>query len=84
MREREHEQEGGREREGERIPSRLHSVRPEPDVGLDLTNHEIMTRAEIKSRMVNQLSHPGAFLFSTLNVKTLNVVPLINGFSFIW
>ena len=27
-----------RERRGERIPSRLHTVRPEPDVGLELTN----------------------------------------------
>ena len=36
---------GGAEREGERIPSRLHNVstEPEDDVGLDLTNHEILT-----------------------------------------
>ena len=27
----------------ERIPSRLPAVSPEPDVGLDLTNHEILT-----------------------------------------
>ena len=33
----------GRERGRERIPSRLHTVSTEPDVGLDLTNHEIMT-----------------------------------------
>ena len=34
-----------REREGEteRIPSRLHTVSSEPDVGLELMNHEIMT-----------------------------------------
>ena len=28
--------------------------------GLKLMNHEAMTRAEIKSRMLNWLSHPGA------------------------
>ena len=32
-----------RERERERIPSRLHTVSTEPDVRLDLTNREIMT-----------------------------------------
>ena len=34
---------GGAEREGERIPSRLHAVSAEPDAGLDLINCEIMT-----------------------------------------
>ena len=47
MRERENtctsEGEGGRERERERIPSRLHTVSVEPNVGLKLTNPEIMT-----------------------------------------
>ena len=35
----------GAEREGkrERIPSRLHTVSAEPNVGLELANHEIMT-----------------------------------------
>ena len=33
----------GRERERERIPSRLPAVSMEPDVGLDPTNREIMT-----------------------------------------
>ena len=33
---------GQRERR-ERIPSRLHIVSAEPDVGLEPTNHEIMT-----------------------------------------
>ena len=28
-------------------------------MGLDLTNYEIMTWADIKSQMLNQLSHPG-------------------------
>ena len=37
----------------ERIPSRLHAVSIESNAGLDLTNHEIMTRAKIKSRILN-------------------------------
>ena len=32
-----------RERERERIPSRLHPVSTEPDAGLELTNHELVT-----------------------------------------
>ena len=34
---------GGAEREGERIPSRLWAVSTEPDLGLEPTDHEIMT-----------------------------------------
>ena len=33
----------GRERRRGRIPSRLHTVSAEPDVGLELTSQEIMT-----------------------------------------
>ena len=33
---------GGTEREGERIPGRLHVVSAEPNVGLELTNCETM------------------------------------------
>ena len=33
----------GRKRERERIPSRLRTVSPEPDAGLELMNREIMT-----------------------------------------
>ena len=43
------------ERGRERIPSRLHA-----NEGLHLTNDEIVTGAEIKSGMLNMLSHPGA------------------------
>ena len=39
--------EGQRERR-QRLPSRFHVVSAEPDVGLDPTNSEIMTRAEVK------------------------------------
>ena len=46
--------EGHRERERERIPSRLLNVSTEPDMGLELTNHEVMTSAEIKSQNQNQ------------------------------
>ena len=51
---------GEEQRERERIPSRLHAVSAEPDAGLRLTNCEVMTRAKMKSRMLNPLSHPGA------------------------
>ena len=36
-------QRGERERERENIPRRLLTGSTEPDMGLDLTNHEIMT-----------------------------------------
>ena len=42
-----------REKEGERILSRLRAVSADPDMGLGLKNPEIMTRAEIKSWMFN-------------------------------
>ena len=45
----EHEEGSGRERGRERTPSRLHAVSAEPDVGLELTNCEIM--AELKPRV---------------------------------
>ena len=54
--------EGGAEREGDtesEAGSRLHAVSTEPDTGLELTNREIMTRAEIKSQSPNRLSHSG-------------------------
>ena len=50
----------GRERGRERIPSRLHTVSAEPDVGLETTNCEIMTWVETKSQILNLLSRPGA------------------------
>ena len=42
-RERESKPGSGRERGRERTPSRLRAVSTEPDMGLKLTNHEIMT-----------------------------------------
>ena len=56
------------ERERKRISSRPHAVSTEPNVGLDLMDREIMTWAEIKCQMLNQLSHPGApHTFTVLN-----------------
>ena len=54
------ERERERERETERIPSRLRAISTEPKAELELTNHEIVTSAKIKSWMLNRLSHPGA------------------------
>ena len=54
---------GGAEREDDtesKAGSRLWAVSTEPDVGLRPRNLEIMTWAEIKSRTLNWLSHPGA------------------------
>ena len=64
----------GKGRERERIPrERICTDRAEPDTGLDLTNREIMTWAEIKSQVLNQLSHSGApqiceFLFYLFHI----------------
>ena len=51
--------EGQRARERERIPSRLCTVGTKPNTGLEPTSHEVTARAEIKSQMLNRLSHPG-------------------------
>ena len=51
---------GGAEREEDRIPSGSHTVLEELDAGLELTNHEIMIWAEIKSQSLHRLSRPGA------------------------
>ena len=60
-----------RETEREKIPSSLRAVSTEPDVGLEVMNHEIMTQAKIQSPMLNQLSHPDApyliFLYPALD-----------------
>ena len=54
---RERERVRERERENSQVGSML-SV--EPDAGLDPKGCEIMTAANIKSQMLNQLSHSGA------------------------
>ena len=58
----------GRERERERIPSRLRAVSAEPSMGLELTNHEIVTRAEIKNQTLNRLSHLSALTWHLSNI----------------
>ena len=52
-REREREERGRERRRRERIPSRFCTVSTEPNAGLKPTKREIMTRAEIKSQMLN-------------------------------
>ena len=50
----------GAEREGDtesKTGSRFRADSTEPDAGLELTNHEITTRAKVG---LNRLSHPGA------------------------
>ena len=50
----------GEEKTGrERTSSRFHAVSTEPKVGFNVGNCEITTRAQIKSWMLNRLSHPG-------------------------
>ena len=39
---------GGAERRRHRIRSRLPAVSTEPNMGLELTNYKIMTRAEVR------------------------------------
>ena len=50
---------GSAERKTENL-KQLRVVSTEPNMGLKLTNREIMTQAEIKSQTINQLSPPGA------------------------
>ena len=50
-----HASRGGaqREEERERVPSRIRTVSAEPDAGLELMNHAIMTSAKIKSQTLH-------------------------------
>ena len=52
--------EGGVEGDGKRESQADLALSMEPDMTLLSHDPEIMTRAEIKSRTLNQLSHPGA------------------------
>lgn len=49
----------------------LNSIRAQPDVGLELSNREIGTWAEIQNRMLNWLNHSGApqILFYYITTK---------------
>ena len=48
-----HELERDRERGREIIPRRFCALSIEPDTGLNLMNHEIMTSAQVKSLMLS-------------------------------
>ena len=62
----------GREKqEKERIPSRLHAVSTEPDVGLKLMNSEIMTWAEADCLMDWATQVPPILLFSNFYLLCL-------------
>ena len=60
----------GREREKERIPSRLCTISAEPDVGLEHMNCEIMTQAEVGRLTDGATQVPTQFLKKIL-YKTL-------------
>ena len=62
---------GGAEREGEREFQAGSTLSAVPSPGLDLTNDEIITRAEIKSQSLNQLSHAGTPLFCFFLFKVI-------------
>ena len=66
---------GGSEREEDtesETGSRLRAVSTEPDAGLELTDREIMTRAEVR-RLLNRLSHPGAPWESLMEIHTHHI-----------
>ena len=72
--ERESEQGRGRERKRDReSQAGSTAVSAEPDVGIELMNLEVMTSAETKSQMLNQLSHPDAFIH--IQFKTFSNFP---------
>ena len=53
----------------ERTPSRICAGGIEPN----LMNHEIMTRTQIKSRILNRLSHPGAPYIILSHISTVSL-----------
>ena len=72
QRETEHEQGRGRERGRHRMRNRLQAVSTEPDEGLELTNCEIMTWAEV-GRLTDQATQaPHPFNFFNADCNSLN------------
>ena len=73
FREREHEWGRGKERGREGIPSRLHSLH---SVWHRAQSHDckIMTWAEIKSQILNWLSHPGVPVFLVFKVAWIHLL----------
>ena len=68
----------GAEREGEGENPRLCTASVGPDVGLESTNRQMMTQAEIKSRTLNRLSHSGTPIVCNFYTKTKNHKPRLN------
>ena len=72
LRERETMRRGGAEREGGWETTQAVSLlSTEPDMGLSLTNREIMAWDKIKSQTFNWLSHPGAPYFHISTISSL-------------
>ena len=78
--ERERKCEGGAEKERETQAGSIR-VSVEPNVGLSLMNCEIMILAEIKSRMLNHLSHPGTPHISYLTLSFSPQHPLSSSYT---
>ena len=53
----------------------------EPNAGVEPTNRDIMTWAEIKSWTLNQLKHPGASLSLTLSLSLNKRILIFNIFA---
>ena len=67
---------GGSEREGDReseTGSGLRAVSTEPDAGLELTDHEIMTRAEVGRFTDRATQAPQGFLLFKAEESSLHV-----------
>ena len=69
-------QERGRERGRENLRQVPHCPR-RANLGLELTNCEVMTRAEIKSQTLNRRSHPGAPTDFVFNCRITGVVHIV-------
>ena len=73
---------GGAEREGDtesEADSRLWAISPEPDAGLELTDHEIMTWAEVGRLLdwATQVPLPCSFLNQIVHVVCMCVCELL-------
>ena len=69
-RETEHKLGRGRERRSHRIRSRLQAVSTEPDVGLELTNREIMTWAKVGRLTTEPPRCPKPSILEILKLRT--------------
>ena len=71
---------GGAEREGDtelEAGSRLWAISPEPDAGLELTNHEIVTWAEVgrSTDWATQAPHDSLHFLKTLCTSLMLLSP---------